>query len=361
MTNDIRERYRALNESFGKKDGRVLVWHLGIDAGFFAEYTYMLNAMLYCLKHKIEFRLYSADANFGSGTGWTEYFEPFCREEHHPLNHDYNYHRIPAYRELRKRRKDEAGGISLKQSLSLFIWTVKCQLRAFAGKMKARKIYGNNVLLNSDISFDDLDGHYCIPELAIDGNYLHAFGRLVEITWCFNAELQAAKTDILHQLNLPERYVSCQVRGGDKITEVALVTPERYVETFRENCPQERNVFLLTDDYRLYEQLVTTFPDYRFYTLCTKSESGYVNNQFTQTAADAKRKQMIRFLTSMELMQRSVFFVGSITTGPSFFLLKVLFPEGMPVDARKEDVPRAALLRIYLRGQIAADYLQKSK
>lgn len=42
-----------------------MIFHLGIDAGFFTEYTYMLHAMLYCLQHKIQFKLYSDDANFG--------------------------------------------------------------------------------------------------------------------------------------------------------------------------------------------------------------------------------------------------------------------------------------------------------
>ena len=42
-----------------------MIYHIGIDAGFFTEYTYMLHAMLYCLQHKIQFKLYSDDANFG--------------------------------------------------------------------------------------------------------------------------------------------------------------------------------------------------------------------------------------------------------------------------------------------------------
>lgn len=55
-----------------------MIFHLGIDAGFFTEYTYMLHAMLYCLQHKIQFKLYSDDANFGWEKGWTDCFVPFC-------------------------------------------------------------------------------------------------------------------------------------------------------------------------------------------------------------------------------------------------------------------------------------------
>ena len=59
--NNLTTTYRLLNSSFRK----TMIFHLGIDAGFFTEYTYMLHAMLYCLQHKIQFKLYSDDANFG--------------------------------------------------------------------------------------------------------------------------------------------------------------------------------------------------------------------------------------------------------------------------------------------------------
>ena len=51
--NDLATKYRLLNSSFKK----TMIYHIGIDAGFFTEYTYMLHAMLYCLQHKIQFKL----------------------------------------------------------------------------------------------------------------------------------------------------------------------------------------------------------------------------------------------------------------------------------------------------------------
>ncbi len=51
--NDLATRYHLLNRSFKKK---TMIYHIGIDAGFFTEYTYMLHAMLYCLQHKIQFK-----------------------------------------------------------------------------------------------------------------------------------------------------------------------------------------------------------------------------------------------------------------------------------------------------------------
>ena len=69
--------YRRVNDSFHRR----LVYHAGIDCGFFVELNYMVNAMLYCLSNGYRFQLYSEDANFGTGKGWTEYFVPFCHHQ----------------------------------------------------------------------------------------------------------------------------------------------------------------------------------------------------------------------------------------------------------------------------------------
>ena len=57
--NDLATRYHLLNSSFKK----TMIYHIGIDAGFFTEYTYMLHAMLYCLQHKICLLYTSDDAD----------------------------------------------------------------------------------------------------------------------------------------------------------------------------------------------------------------------------------------------------------------------------------------------------------
>ena len=57
----MKEAYQKVNEKFES----VLVFHVGESAGFFSEYNCMILVMLYCLQHKIQFKLYSRDANFG--------------------------------------------------------------------------------------------------------------------------------------------------------------------------------------------------------------------------------------------------------------------------------------------------------
>ena len=49
--------YQKVNESFRRR----LVYHVGKEYGFFVELNYMLNAMIYCLSHRIQFQIYSAD------------------------------------------------------------------------------------------------------------------------------------------------------------------------------------------------------------------------------------------------------------------------------------------------------------
>ena len=64
--------WKEFNTSFPRR----LIYHVGIDCGFSVELNYMINAMLYCLAKGYRFQLYSEDANFGTGRGWTEYFAP---------------------------------------------------------------------------------------------------------------------------------------------------------------------------------------------------------------------------------------------------------------------------------------------
>ena len=45
--------YRRVNEAFRRR----MVYHVGVDCGLFVEINYMVNAMLYCLAHRIRFQL----------------------------------------------------------------------------------------------------------------------------------------------------------------------------------------------------------------------------------------------------------------------------------------------------------------
>ncbi|WP_294546385.1 hypothetical protein [uncultured Bacteroides sp.] len=344
-TNDLATRYRLLNSSFKK----TMVYHIGIDAGFFTEYTYMIHAMLYCLQHKIQFKLYSDDANFGWEKGWEDCFIPFCEEVHEPFHHTYNTHRLPSWKTLMQDKK--------QPKTRLLKWKLKATYKNVTGKILAFLIYNKPVSLNFQIKFNP-NQHFHIPELEIDGDYLHAFRKLTEITWKLNAATAQECRQLADNLQLPPQYVGCQIRGGDKITETNLLPPEHYIQLIKKKTAI-RDIFVLTDDYRLFQQVQTLAPDMRWYTLCSPDEKGYVNSSFTRSDKELKQKQMARFLSSIQILMGASVFTGSITTGPSLFLLKKFYPDISPADCSHEDFPHASTLPIPERGRVAAEYIRR--
>ena len=219
--NDLATRYHLLNSSFKK----TMIYHIGIDAGFFTEYTYMLHAMLYCLQHKIQFKLYSDDANFGWEKGWEDCFAPFCEQVHEPFHHTYNTHRLPSWQALMKDKK--------LPKTKLLKWKLKVTCKNIIGKALAFFTYGKPVRLNFQVTFNP-NQHFHIPELGIDGDYLHTFQKLTEITWKLNDTTAQECLQFAASLQLPPQYAGCQIRGGDKITETNLLPPEHYIRLIKE-------------------------------------------------------------------------------------------------------------------------------
>ena len=344
--NALRHRYRTLNESFQRR----LIYHVGIDAGFFAEYNYLIAAMLWCLQHKVRFVLFADDANFGHTRGWQDYFEPFCEEVHDSFHRRYNRHRTPSWPRICRMVRQQ-------QSLRPIKWKVKSLWLNAVGSLLAWRTYGQRTYLNHHIDFDPKQP-IAIPELDIAGNYLEAFNQLSDIVWHLRPEVSATCRRYAEQIALPAHYVGCQVRGGDKVTEVNLLPPQAYIDTLRQVAP-DAPVFLLTDDYRLYESLRQADPNRRWYTLCQPEEKGYVNSTFTQQQGPSKGEQMIRFLSSMELLLRADQFVGSITTGPSLFVLKRLHPRITLMDCTPGQFTQAICLPIGARGTLATDFLKQ--
>ncbi|MGN1353686.1 MAG: hypothetical protein ACI4V2_02120 [Alloprevotella sp.] len=323
-----------------------MVWHLGVDAGFFAEYSAMLNAMIYCLKKQWRFSLYADDANFGYANGWADYFEPFCEEVHEAFHHRYNLYPAPTWRSWLA-QKERRRAISLG-------WMVKLRLRHFVGNVLALKTYGRRVRLSHSLRLKP--DQVTIPALDINLPYIEAFGRMADITWRFNAETRRAVDELIGSLGLSPHFISCQLRGGDKVTETALLPVSRYVEPLT-RLARGRDVYVLTDDYRLFEELRRLAPSLSLKTLCRPTEQGYVNSAFAATAAEAKRVQMQRFLAGIELLRRSDCYLGSVTTGPSCFMFKSALAKGVAIDCEQADIVDIINQPVAERARRAALYL----
>lgn len=351
MTDDeLLANYRALNESFSTP----LIFHIGIDAGFFSEFSHMMHSMIFCIENKLQFRLYSADANFGHEKGWNDYFNAFCPQCEERFNHRYNVHRIPGWNSMLR------SAIS-SRSLKPLIWKTKNDLKAFWGKRIAAKTYGKGSKLTHDVRFMPKE-QYDIPELDLKGDFIAAYTTMAHIVWHLNTETQKECLKLLNTLHLPERYAGVQVRGGDKATEVELIEPVLYAKVLRKE-QSLRDVLLLTDDYSIFETLKREAPDFRWFTLCQPSEHGYVNSHFSNQQNSAKRAQMVRFLAQMEGLMKASFFLGSSTSGPSNFLIKMFWPSAGIIDCDKNTYLHynKNLVPAIKRRSTTAEYVRKLK
>lgn len=197
--------YKQLNDSYTE---RTMIWHLGVDAGFFTEFRSMCDAMLYCLENKIRFKLYSADANFAgvTGAGWTEYFAIFCDTVNETFNSKYNRHKLPSFAHILNSALKE-------RRPSLIAWKMKSIVNECIGRIAARRAYGRGTLLNVDIKKQS-SGRHCVAELGIEGNDVQSYKAMAEIAWHLNEHTKKRTEELIGDLHLPPKYVSCQLRGG---------------------------------------------------------------------------------------------------------------------------------------------------
>lgn len=342
------ESYRRVNASFRKR----MVYRIGVDCGFFVEMNYMVNAMLYCLTHRIRFQLYSEDANFGTGIGWTEYFLPFCEEVHEKFHQKYNFHRLPSWCNILRlcRRQKSLGAIA---------WKAKSGMKTLTGRLASLWTYGETVFLSQDVSLEGVQ-RFCVPELGIDADYMSAYSMVARMVWRFTPEMIRLENSYKAKLRLPPVYSGVQIRGGDKITETSLIDGKTIISRL-EFGNEEACLFILTDDYRQYRKAQEDFPDLRILTLCQQDERGYCHQRFCNEDPSSKKDAIRRLLVSADLLLSSHAFVGSITTGPSVFVMKVRHRDllAQAVDCPREELTTALRLSINERSAISTEYLSR--
>lgn len=302
----IREAYRRLNESYHP----ILVFYIGDSAGFFSEYNGMILAMLYCLKHHIQFRLYSKDANFRYKNGWSDFFESFCIEEESKWHHWVNMRPIGSWSSILK-----------SKNVNLIKWKTKKSLCNCLAKLY--KLLHPNVILTQDIwkdIYSNEQGQYTynIPELSINGSIIDACKVLVEITWNFRQDVQKDMQSFIDRVNITNPYIGCQIRAGDKYIEYDLLPIERYIEPF-EVTKDIDNIFVLTDDYLIIERLKKDYQRWHWHTLCEETECGYIHAAFKDYSAESKRRQLLKFFASVEIIHGSDLCFATITSNPSLF------------------------------------------
>jgi|SRR6476661_1953881 len=292
--------YTALNNSFRQR----LVFHMGVDSGFFSEYNNMVLAMLYCLQHRIRFVLYSDYAHFALRDGWNDFFEPFPATTTHRLHKDYNLrpYIIAQSTEPRLQKLVKYRGI----------------VAAYKALTGVRYFTQDLWAFHRAPAF--AQQRFRLPELGLpDASLLEAAQALIRMLWRYNAASAAIVQEFTSTVALPKEYVALHVRAGDKFTEARLYDFREVMEP-AQRLSANRQAFVLTDDYTVMEQLRAIYPDWHFHTLCEPTERGYFHREFVRQPPEFKYRQHLKLFASMDLCAGASAFIGTYSSNPGMYL-----------------------------------------
>ncbi|WP_163307728.1 hypothetical protein [Dysgonomonas sp. 521] len=258
----------------------------------------MILAMLYCLTEKIQFVLYSKDANFGYEKGWTDYFLPFCDEISDDFNKKYNFRDYEFFRQkLNKKDKLKIRFHKLIHGIDFFTQDLWLLIR---DREHEKKVYN-------------------IPELGIkDSSLRDACRSLINITWEYNPIVKTLIKDKINSLNLPDEYIGFHIRRGDKVVEQELIDISAYFQKIEETF--KKNAFILTDDYRVISEIREKYPQWNIYTLCKETEIGYNHANFKRGDKAVIRDSHINLFASLDILSLSQCFIGTFGSNPGMFL-----------------------------------------
>jgi hypothetical protein len=177
--------------------------------------------------------------------------------------------------------------------------------------------------------------------------------------WKFQPEVLRRIIQYKEKLDIPLLYEGIHIRGGDKITEARLISGKSLMGCL--NPKEKSSVFVLTDDYRLYQELQDHYPDIHFSTLCQPEERGYLHKAFCKKSPQSRYDAAVRLLISVDYLLGAHSFIGSITTGPSVFIIKLRQDDSLveAVDCPKENLASVLSLSIDKRAAISNRNLSK--
>lgn len=284
--------YHELNQAHRK----TLIYRFGDEAGFFSEFNNMILAMLYCLDRRIRFVLYTPpDGSLSIRKGWNDYFQPFCEQT-----------TLTVFKDLDVRY--------LMQKLPF-----SERLRRAVIKRKTGFHYYTYELWEKFRSDEFVNERFNIPNLGINGDLLHATSRLIGMVWNYSTDIKGPISSMITESGLPMEYVGLHVRGGDKSIEAKVFEPDEYMELIKKHTKQ-KNIFVLTDEFRHLKYLRDKYTDFSFYSMCGENEMGYDFKSFQKLDKAAQLREYIKLLASMEVLKNASLSFGSYKTNPGMFL-----------------------------------------
>lgn len=288
----LKEKYEKENSQYTKK----LIFHVGTGAGLFSELGAMLECMCYCKVNQISFSMYADDANFSNENGWTEFFEEFCEMNHNPDNKKYNY-RYKKYYRVR--------GIAVPNLL------FRRFIKPYLLKKKENVDYLTQDVFDNFVSSSFRFGKFEWPMFKISKSVADEYARLTPLALRYNDRTANDIKALISSLNLPDEYVSIQIRGGDKTQEFTEIIDAEYCIKFLESKIENViNLFVFTDDYKNVEYIRKVRPEWNVYTLTRPDECGYYNDVFNALPWTERRKDLIKVFAIIDICVKSKHHIG---------------------------------------------------
>lgn len=147
-------------------------------------------------------------------------------------------------------------------------------------------------------------------------------------------------------------FAAVHIRRGDKtegytdtqerlIVEGDHISPRGYIGRLRVEAPEIKSIFVMTDDYRMVEELEQAGPDYSIHTLCRPEQAGYRQPEFSSLDQARKTDEIRRLIAEVHIAASSSIFLGGFKSNVARFVpLWHSKPERcLSVDSWKSWVP----------------------
>lgn len=280
------------------KGNNNLVFHLGVNAGFFSEYNNMLLAILYCLRHKIKFVLYSKDANFSYNIGWEDYFLPFSSTTTHAFHNNYNFRSQNEYQHFKSKKLD--------RKIRIYKWITGTDFLTFELFEIIREDSKKTEAVN-------------VQGFVSNGKMVDGLCEIDNQIFKYNDKTSIAIAELVSTLNIKEEYIGIHIRSGDKCIETPVYQVQEYIKIAYEHSSL-RTAFVSTDNFNIISKLQNEFPDWKFYYLCPETKVGYFQKEFDKTPKESKKAEMIELFASIELLSKSSLFVGTFSSNIGMYI-----------------------------------------
>lgn len=306
---DFVEIYKKKNNSFRKK----AVYSLGVSkSGFYSELNALVYSIVYCYKYNIKLYVHSKSFIFFCGKTFNEIFTPILDEKKSCFFRYFNK-RYGDYKQY-----DRTPLVFLKEK------TLLCMEFFY-------KFLTSNYLMQDIFAPSRLRTSQCVnysfPELNINSDFRTAAHEFIKRIYVFNDKYKKDICSKIARLNIKGPYISFHIRGGDKIMEFELLSPDLYIEAAIKES-NIRKAFVLTDDYKILEYVRNKYRDWEFYSFVCPEEVGYENTTFLKLNPITIESKMLNLYSSVEVICQSELFFGTCNSNVGCFV-------GMYMDEKK--------------------------